>query len=708
MQSSYRRLAVVLATLLLSTLPAPYQTRGAPASPAPGADKSVPQGYGQPPSMLSIPGPLNPLLRLAAVSRLVPPEDVLPLLSHQIVLDGYGGRASNPTEYLLLVKRYVEQARELQTLAGPDGSIRITNCNDAPRLLNIIGYRLEQPCGPLTTLQTGDSKRAFTAIDSGFPLAELEKSLAAGKPFVYPFHDTQLPVIFEPAVWLKSDRNKNHKDLLDALLGDPELARLYWGLAQIDEETRAALRVSPGLDRLLPLAPVLDFYGEQIRIRSGRVLVPGGPQAESAWERLVGVSPRSPGEFVIALLSKDDGWMAPYYDSLARVSGPQQDYFTESHRLGKFYQALRGHELVPGPARSVFRSDPGLLLLASRMPLDPDSQPHVPGNLEVWADILRSDASTKLARELVENASHISTIPKQLIEALFALSRAYTPKGPLQAYLALSEIDRARGVGKPLSPQTAPCWPGNLRKYNDQYPGFCRIPCPERRHNNRICKPHEAIEPSRSHRARRGNRDFSSPERPVANPRAPGADSRSGSQCFLATASPPLCRHPHLTGALRCRPHLPYRTHRAATGKPQVSQDEIIELVAGPEPTSPHRAQIREEIANRMRSVLEAQRLVSLDTLLALGDGLPLVAQGKAKAGPLIPLAEELREFEMPKPIFSTGEKIEWTAGRFGDAHTQAEMDTNISGALSGAGAPREMANARGRLVPFAGIFLPA
>lgn len=96
MQSSYRRLAVVLATLLLSTLPAPYQTRGAPASPAPGADKSVPQGYGQPPSMLSIPGPLNPLLRLAAVSRLVPPEDVLPLLSHQIVLDGYGGRALKP------------------------------------------------------------------------------------------------------------------------------------------------------------------------------------------------------------------------------------------------------------------------------------------------------------------------------------------------------------------------------------------------------------------------------------------------------------------------------------------------------------------------------------------------------------------------------------------------------------------------------------
>src|ERR1019366_8296318 len=113
---------------------------------------------------------------------------------------------------------------------------------------------------------------------------------------------------------------------------------------------------------------------------------------------------------------------------------------------------------------------------------------------------------------------------------------------------------------------------------------------------------------------------------------------------------------------------------RAATGNPHVSQDELIGMVAGPSPTNPQRAQVRQEIADRMRSVLEAQRLVSLDTLLALGDGLPLVSQGKTKAETLIPLAQELRSFEMPKPLFSTSEKITWTAGWVGDAHTQAEM----------------------------------
>ena len=174
------------------------------------------------------------------------PEEVLPLLSHQIVLDGYGGssRASTPTEYLILVRRYVYQARELQALAGPDGNIRVSNCDEAHRLLSVIGYRLRETCGPNATLEAGNPRRAFTAVDSGFPLADLERALQTGKPFVYPYGNTQLPVLFDAGVWMEGDRSKNHRDLLDALLGDPELARLYWALARIDEETRSALRVA--------------------------------------------------------------------------------------------------------------------------------------------------------------------------------------------------------------------------------------------------------------------------------------------------------------------------------------------------------------------------------------------------------------------------------------------------------------------------------
>src|SRR5262249_11690738 len=90
----------------------------------------------------------------------------------------------------------------------------------------------------------------------------------------------------------------------------------------------------------------------------------------------------------------------------------------------------------------------------------------------------------------------------------------------------------------------------------------------------------------------------------------------------------------------------------AATGKPVVTQDLIIELLAGPSQISNEGQRMHQAVANRMRVVLDAQRLVSLDTLLSLGDGLHDVAYVKAQQATLLPLASELREFEMPQPIF--------------------------------------------------------
>jgi len=711
MRFSYRPLSVLLATLLLAVSPLPSSAWGAtPPSPAgpKRADESAPRGPVPSSPTLAIPGPLLPFLRLAAVSRKAAPEEVLPLLSHQVVMDGFGGstRGSSASEYLILVRRYVDQARELQTLAGPDGIIRVSNCNDATRLLNVIGYKLQQPCGPGTTLETANPKRAFTTVDSGFPLADLEKALQSGKPFVYPFNNTQLPILFDARVWMENDRNKNHKDLLDALLGDPDLPRLYWALAQIDEETRSALRVNPGIEKLLPYAALLDFYGEQLRIRSGQVLVPGGPQAESAWEHLVGANTHSPGDFVIALLSKDGGWLVPYYDALSRVDGPQQAYFADPKRLARFYQALRGRDVSPGPAKSVFRPDPGLLLLVTRMLLDSNGQPHVPGGLAIWGEILRTANDSKFTRGWSKKVGRVNT-PEDLIEVLFGLSRDYRQKGLLQAYLALSEIDRARAGGTPLSPQTAHLLASEYVKLGNQYPAYAEFHDLDDTSITEFINTAEAIDQIRD---------------PTTRAEATGIlQAQSGlwqilarqGQIPVADLNNSWQRVFHPFDTIHTSPELYDATRtslaelmRAATGNPRVSQDEIIELVAGPKPTSPSRAQIRGEIADRIRSVLEAQRLVSLNTLLALGDGLPLVAQGKAQAEALVPLAEELREFEMPKPIFSTGEKIEWTSAHFGDSHTRAEMDTNIVGALHTPGAPKEMANARGRLVPFLRDFL--
>src|ERR1700754_1606461 len=55
-----------------------------------------------------IPGPLRSFLRMAGISQKVPTEDVLPLLSRNVFMQGYS--RDKPTEFLILLDRYVQQA----------------------------------------------------------------------------------------------------------------------------------------------------------------------------------------------------------------------------------------------------------------------------------------------------------------------------------------------------------------------------------------------------------------------------------------------------------------------------------------------------------------------------------------------------------------------------------------------------------------------
>ena len=81
----------------------------------------------------------------------------------------------------------------------------------------------------------------------------------------------------------------------------------------------------------------------------------------------MGANPDNPGEFVSRLITKDEGWLAAYFDALSRVSAKQQSYFTDPTRLKRFYEALRGEDLSPSPVKAAYRPDPGLLLLVTRL-----------------------------------------------------------------------------------------------------------------------------------------------------------------------------------------------------------------------------------------------------------------------------------------------------------------------------------------------------
>ncbi len=160
-------------------------------------------------SQFVIPGPQRPFLRLAGISQKVTPEEVLPLLSRNVFTQGFQG-SDRPTEFLILLRRYVVQARELSAFAEKSGNvIRVSNCDEARPLLRILGYRMRGNCGdPDTSLQTEDPERAFLAIDSGFPIAELEQTLQGGKSFAYPFSSSPVAVLFTEGDWTKTSTKK--------------------------------------------------------------------------------------------------------------------------------------------------------------------------------------------------------------------------------------------------------------------------------------------------------------------------------------------------------------------------------------------------------------------------------------------------------------------------------------------------------------------
>ncbi len=701
MKSALRQ-AVVL-TVLVSFLP---------FSLARAADTASPEGVPSTPTTL-VPGPLRSFLRMAGISQKASPDEVLPLLAREVSVKGYetvteksgkvasGGKS---TEYLFLLQGYLQQARELQTLAGAGGVIHFSGCEDAKPLLSVLGYTLAPNCGPNVALQAVDSDKAFLAVDSGFPLANLEDALRTGQPFSYPFAPSRVPVLFNEDDWTSMVRRaKGDKtDVVDCLLLDPAVARLYWSLARIDADTAQALERAPGLKKLLPYAPVLDFYGTHLFIRGGRVAVPGGEAAVATWKELAGGNPDEPADFVSHLLNKDEGWVAAYFDALSSIDRTQQTYFVQPARLKKFYEALRGRDLDPSPIRHTFQPDASLFLLVSRLQFDADGQPHLPGNLAVWKDIVRRNSDSRVVREWGGRARNW-TDAEQVVEAMFAFSRVSSNISPLQVFLTLNEIDRRPSGTARLDPNTIRAPALQYRKFHDQYPALSQFHGLNDASINRFLTVAEGADrvPDRMLRAdalgilqaemelwqilaRQGQIPEAELNDSWQKVIGPFAKVGSSAQLFdVSRAS---------LGEL----------FRAASGDANRSQDEFIALLAGPSQPTPEGQQIRAQIAERMRIVLDDQRLVAFDTLFALADGLKDMAAGRKTADAVLPLASDLRDFEMPRPIFTTRERAETAARQLNNRHAALQPRTDLAKLIQSPGSsPADLAAARGRLTPF-------
>jgi hypothetical protein len=654
---------------------------------------------------ITIPGPLRSFARMAALSPDLKPEDLLSALARNIVTNGYQATSSTEaleqTEFLKLVIRYLGQAREIEKLSSQDKTIKIEQCESAQtgELLKILGYRMRGGCGAELVLETLNASRAFLTIDSGFPVANLEQALRTNQPFVYDFRPTKVPVLYGPDYWLTSGKEKSG-EWIDTFLGDPSLCRMYLGVSKLDPITAAELKKGIPAGRLKAYSHVLDFFGGMFQMRNGKAVVPGGARSEKTWAEMAGSSPDQGAAFFDKLISKDDGWLASFYDALMRISGPVRDYLTEPDHLKRFYADVRGKVTSPGPARPVFRSNTDMMLLTTRLRLDPNGRPHIPGSLDVWKTLFATHPGGKYDAKLSKAAGGWKE-PEDVLDALFGLSRKSVENEPLKIFMALSDVDRLRL--KPLAAATVDRLARAYRSYGSQYTLVAEAPSLT---DATILSFLETAESVSSIREPGLRADAAGSIQAllalwqilVRQGSIPEADSDKALATVLNQFTKIKSAREVFDGA---RDGLRGLVDLTTGGNKSLNMhDRVLDLLSGAGVSGD--ADAHRDVLEDVIRVFESQRLISLATIFDLDENLSSVTKGgKLNAALVKKLASRIAEVQLPRSALSSVEKNTLAFGYYTDKHIDAQRKLNLQSLIDKAGAdPEKLKDVRGHLAP--------
>lgn len=266
-------------------------------------------------------------------------------------------------------------------------------------------------------LESGNQSRSLVLLDAVRILSDLadradgdgvktRARLLAALRASGPAPGDTVPLPLPPALWrdVILQRDVPDAELIAAILEQRDSAMLYYGLSALDAETLDWLgRNRALLAELRKLPGTFAAFGRSVRIRDGRVVVPGGEPAAAAWRQVLGADPATPRTFVRALIERDRGRAAFLYDTIAHLD-EARTRFALACPLDALAAVFR--DFAPEwdvDARPFTRPqlDPSLLLMAVRV--DRDGRLAGPANRDLWERVFRDDGTVDLPfREVAE------------------------------------------------------------------------------------------------------------------------------------------------------------------------------------------------------------------------------------------------------------------------------------------------------------------
>lgn len=140
------------------------------------------------------------------------------------------------------------------------------------------------------------------------------------------------------------------KDLFAALISNRPVLLVCAGALATDASVRALLERDRGLLRWIARTAPAAFWlaARSVAIDGERVRVPGGTDAEPIWEAIAGEKVTRVPEFLRALLSRDGGRLAWFYDSIAAMTPERRALIVgrgplaqQTEQMRVLYQAFR-------------------------------------------------------------------------------------------------------------------------------------------------------------------------------------------------------------------------------------------------------------------------------------------------------------------------------------------------------------------------------